>query len=101
MDYWRRKSREREYFGAQQEPEWFAEVPEASVDEDALSLRSFMEELPVEHREVLDRLREGQKWSEIAAYYQKKIAELKKELRSLEWPEGAVPLRKNRRRRDA
>jgi DNA-directed RNA polymerase specialized sigma24 family protein len=100
VDYLRRKSREREHFGAQQEPEWFAKVPDPLDDEGALELRAFMEELPVEQRDVLDRLREGQKWSEIAEYYQTKTAELRKDLQSLKWPEGSVPLRKNRRRRD-
>ncbi len=97
-DYWRRKGRERRWFGEQQEPAELAKVHDPSLDDDALKV--FIEELPVQQRDVLDRLREGQKWADIAAYYQRKVADLKEDLQSLKWPEGSVPLRKNRRRRD-
>lgn len=97
MDYWRAIGRERSRLGNRESTDVLADVPDASSDE--ASLRLLIEQVPDDLREVVEQLLEGRDWQEIAEHHQKTVAEVKKSLQSLQWPEGTAPLRKKRQRR--
>jgi hypothetical protein len=98
-DYLRAKYRAKNRLGERQDAASLAEVQDPSYDEKAKSLWTFIEGLPSEERDIVERLQAGEKWADIAAHYQKTVEELKEAVYSLKWPEGRLPLRKSRRRR--
>jgi DNA-directed RNA polymerase specialized sigma24 family protein len=98
-DYLRARYRERNRLGERQDAASLAEVHDPSNDEKAKSLWTFIEGLPSQERNIVERLQSGEKWADIAAHYQKTVEELKEAVYSLKWPEGRLPLRKRRRRR--
>lgn len=98
-DYLRAKYRAKNRLGERQDAASLAEVQDPSYDEKAKSLWTFIEGLPSEERDIVERLQAGEKWADIAAHYQKTVEELKEAVYSLKWPEGRLPLRKRRRRR--
>jgi DNA-directed RNA polymerase specialized sigma24 family protein len=102
-DYLRARYRERNRLGERQDAASLADVEDPIEDpiddEKAKSLWAFIEGLPPQERDIVERRQAGEKWADIAAYYQKTVKELKEAVQSLEWPEGSLPLRRRRRRR--
>jgi DNA-directed RNA polymerase specialized sigma24 family protein len=97
MDYLRTKYREKKRLGQRQDADVLADVHDA-IHEDDARLRELIEEIPADSRDIIERRIGGQEWAAIAEQYQKTVAEVKKAVRSLEWPEGSLPLCKRRRR---
>jgi DNA-directed RNA polymerase specialized sigma24 family protein len=103
-DYLRARYRAKKWFGDRQDADVLADVHDPSNEETRLneekaeSLRVFIEGLPPQERDIVERLQAGDKWADIAKHYEMKVADIKKAVRSLEWPEGSLPLRKRRRR---
>jgi DNA-directed RNA polymerase specialized sigma24 family protein len=98
MDYLRTKYRQKNRLGQRQDADLLADVHDAGHDDDA-RMRELIEDLSADSRDIVERLVEGEDWATIAAHYEKTVDELKEAVRSLDWPEGSLRLRRRRRRR--
>lgn len=90
-----RKSRKTERVGGRCD---VAEIAQTDDDRRA-EWNLFVDELPSEQRRIVERLREGDTWEEIAVTLQKSVAEVVKVFYEIEWPEGFSPPSPKRRPR--
>jgi DNA-directed RNA polymerase specialized sigma24 family protein len=97
LDHWKKKGIERRWFGNREDPGALANVPEADSDDPSHQL--FLKELSAVRHGIVEELRNGKTWQEIAARYEATPDDLRKTLLSMEWDGQSVPLRKKRRRR--